>query len=331
MPKRHSPRKGSMQFWPRKRAKRAYPRVRTWPDVKDVKPLGFAGYKVGMTHVIAIDNRKTSLTKGSNISIPVTVIECPPIKVGAVRLYKKEKNQGNKLNIITEIWADNLNKELKRKIRVPKNKKEKKLSDKDLEKCDDIRLIVYTQPKKIKLKKKPEIFEIGLGGKNINEKYNYALSLLGKEINVDNIFKEGKQVDIKSVTKGKGTSGPVRRFGIGLKPHKSEKARRNPGSLGAWNAQGKMMYRVAKAGQLGYQVRTEYNKQILKIGDNPKEINPKGGFIRYGFVNEKYILIKGCVGGSVKRLIRFNIPIRPNNKIKEDDITIKNISLKSKQ
>ena len=320
-----------MQFWPRKRAKRIYPRVRTWPDVKDVKLLGFAGYKAGMTHIIAIDNRKTSPTKGMNISIPVTVIECPPIKVGAIRLYKKEKNQGDKLNIITEIWADNLDKELKRKIRLPKKKKEKKLSDKDLEKCNDVRLIVYTQPKKIKLKKKPEIFEIGIGGKDINDKYNHALSILGKEINVDDIFKEGDQVDIKSVTKGKGTSGPMKRFGIGLRSHKSEKARRNPGSLGAWNAQGKTMYRIAKAGQLGYQVRTEYNKQILKIGNNPKEINPKGGFIRYGFVNERYILIKGSVGGSVKRLIRFNVAIRPNKKIKEGGITIKHISLKSKQ
>ena len=54
----HAPRHGSMQFWPRKRARRMYPRVRSWADCKDAKPLGFAGYKVGMTHVIYVDNKK---------------------------------------------------------------------------------------------------------------------------------------------------------------------------------------------------------------------------------------------------------------------------------
>ena len=43
MPTIRSPRRGSMQFWPRKRAKRMHARVRTWAEIKDVKPLGFAG------------------------------------------------------------------------------------------------------------------------------------------------------------------------------------------------------------------------------------------------------------------------------------------------
>ncbi|MFC1733711.1 hypothetical protein ACFL6I_25715 [candidate division KSB1 bacterium] len=34
MPTTRSPRKGSMQFWPRKRAKRAYPIVKAWAKVK---------------------------------------------------------------------------------------------------------------------------------------------------------------------------------------------------------------------------------------------------------------------------------------------------------
>ena len=80
MPTTRKPRKGSMQFWPRKRAKKQTARVRSWASSKEIKPLGFAGYKAGMTHAIVIDNRQKSLTKGEKISTPVTVIECPVIK-----------------------------------------------------------------------------------------------------------------------------------------------------------------------------------------------------------------------------------------------------------
>ena len=56
MPKTRNPRHGSMQYWPRKRAKRSFPRIRSWGASKENKPLGFAGYKVGMTHVMIVDN-----------------------------------------------------------------------------------------------------------------------------------------------------------------------------------------------------------------------------------------------------------------------------------
>ena len=56
MPKIRSSRHGSLQYWPRKRAKRIYPEVK-WASVKDpkAKALGFAAYKAGMTHVLIKD------------------------------------------------------------------------------------------------------------------------------------------------------------------------------------------------------------------------------------------------------------------------------------
>ena len=36
---------------------------------------GFAGYKVGMTHVIMVDDHKNSPTEGKDVMVPVTVIE----------------------------------------------------------------------------------------------------------------------------------------------------------------------------------------------------------------------------------------------------------------
>ena len=67
MGKSHRPRRGSLQYWPRKRAKRAYARVKTFAPLKEAKLAGFCGYKVGMTHLLITDNKSTSMTKGKNI------------------------------------------------------------------------------------------------------------------------------------------------------------------------------------------------------------------------------------------------------------------------
>lgn len=327
MPKPSKPRSGSMQYWPRVRSKRAYARVRSWPISKEPKLLGFAGYKVGMTHIGFIDNKKTTLTKGEEINCPVTIIECPPLKAASIRFYKKT-DSGSKL--VSEVFSEKLDKELKRKINMPKSQKSKaseglensknfqskqKRKIEDIKDYDDIRISAYTQPKLTGTeKKKPELFEVAIGGEK-EAKLAYAKTILGKEILIKDVFKEGQQVDIHAVTKGKGFQGAVKRFGIGLKHHKSEKGRRTPGSLGGWKAQGHFLYRVAHAGQHGYHTRTSFNNWLLKISDKPEEINKKGGFLYYGLVKNSYILVKGSVTGSTKRLVRMVTSTRPNRKI----------------
>ncbi len=318
------PRKGSMQFWPRKRAKKSHARIRSWANIKDSKLLCFPGYKAGMTHIIVNDNRPKSITKGEELRIPVTVVECPAVKIMGLNFYKKTP-KGAVLSSC--ILSPNLDKELSRKIRVPKKTK----NIEDVKEFDDVRAIIYTQPKKTGIgKKKPDIFEIAVGGAK-DAKINYLKDLIGKEISVKDIFDEGQQVDIHAITKGKGTQGPVKRFGIALKSHKSEKGRRRPGSLGSWCGQQHMMYRVAYSGQTGYHVRTERNKWLLKIGDKIEEINPKGGFVNYGLVKNDYVLLKGSIPGSIKRLIKMTYPTRPNKRLISEAPTIQHISLKSKQ
>ena len=85
------------------------------------------------------------------------------------------------------------------------------------------------------------------------------------------------------------------------------------------------MWKVPHAGQMGYFQRMEHNKWILKIGNKAEEINPKGGFTKYGLVKNPYILFKGSVGGSKKRLIRFNAAIRPNKNVPQEAPTIKQV------
>lgn len=310
MPDINSPRKGTIQLWPRRRARRDYPRITSKPKIKEVKLLGFAGYKAGMTHVMIEDTRPTSLTKNETISWPVTVIECPPMKAYSIRFYK---NTTEGLKIISEVFSKNTTKELLRKLNPGKEGKEP-------EDYDEIRLIIYTQPKNIGLKKKPELFEIGIGGENKKQKVEYAKQLLDKEIKINEIFKTGQFVDIHAVTKGKGFQGTVKRFGVRIRQHKAEKTKRGIGTLGSWKPK-RVDFRVAQAGRTGFNKRTEYNKLLLKIGNEPKKINPKGGFKRYGIINGEYILIKGSVAGIQKRLIIMTEAIRPKQKPQNLEIT----------
>lgn len=319
MPTTRRPRFGSLAYYPRKRAKKEVADVRCWAKSKEAKLLGFAGYKVGMTHLMITDNYQNSMTRGEIISCPTTIIECPPLRTASIRFYKKTVDG---LKVVSDVLAENLDKELERKIVMPKGKKKK---IEDVEDFDELTLVVYTRPKLAGIgKKKPELFEIAIGG-NKEEKLNYAKSVLGKDIDVGDVFKEGSQVDIHAITKGKGLQGPVKRFGIGLKSHKSEKGRRNPGSLGGWKGQVNIMWKIAHAGQTGYFQRTEFNKWLLKIGKKGEEINPKGGFLRYGVIKNPYVLVKGSVAGPKKRLIRFNFAIRLNKKIPKEAPIIKQV------
>lgn len=309
-----------MQYWPRVRARHSYARIRNWPKINEAKCLGFAGYKVGMTHLLITDNRQNSLTKGQDIFCPVTVIECPPLKTASIRFYKNTKD-GSKL--VSEIFADSLDKELERKITTPK-KKGKEPSDSDF-----IRVLCHTQPILTNIgKKKPEIFEIAIGGPK-EQQLKYAKEILGKGMGISEVFKEGQMLDAHSLTKGKGFQGAVKRFGIHLRQHKSEKGRRTPGTLGPWKSQGHVMWRVAHAGKTGYHLRTEYNKWLVKIGNKSEEINVKGGFINYGIVKNQYILIKGSVSGNEKRLIRLTDATRPKRQLEAPQIAY--TSLESKQ
>jgi len=320
MPRVHKPKGGSLQVWPRKRARRHYTRVRSYPKKEDIKLQGFAGYKAGMTH-IQVKNPNTRI--GGNIFIPATIIECPPLKVFSVRFYQSTP-YGKK--VISELHSPKINKELSRKIKIPKTPKTEL---KNIDDVSDISLLVYTQPNLTNIgKKKPDLFEIMISGKDPQQKFEYAKSLLDKEINIADILKNYEFIDAHSVTIGKGMQGAIKRFGISLKSHKAEKKRRSAGNLGAWTPS-KVSWTVPQKGQMGYHTRTDYNKLILKISTAPEEINQKGGILHYGVIKNPYILLKGSIPGPSKRLIRLIPSIR--NKKPAHPLEITYISQESKQ
>lgn len=306
MPRHHTPRHGSLQFYPRVRAKKRLPRIR-WNSItkEGIGLLGFIGYKVGMKSAYVRDNTPNSLVKGQRITIPVTILECPPTKILSVRFFK-----GNKL--LGEVLNSHLDSELKKKVKLPKTIK-KKIEDFEKEdKFDDIRAIVYSVVKKTNIKKSPDIAEIGLTGTK-EEKLAFIKENLSKEIHIKEVFKEGV-IDVRGVTIGRGNQGPTKRFGLGLKTHKEEKGPRGPGSGGPWHP-ARVEFTQPMAGQMGYFTRTTFNKNIVEINSiNEMDINISSGFKKYGNIKTDFLIVFGSVQGPSKRQLLITAPLRPTKK-----------------
>jgi large subunit ribosomal protein L3 len=328
MAKSHKPRAGSRAFWPRKRAKRIYPRMGSPSPTAGKGISGFAGYKAGMTRVVYVDNTKGSATEGQEIVRPATVLECPSLVVCAIKTYMKTPYG---LRNLHTIWSQNLNKDLDRRFKVPKKTDPQtriKEIDSQIEKLSDVRVIVHTTPRKTGLeKKKPEVFEVQIGG-DVPERWDFAKENLGKEVKASDVLKEGDWIDVKAVTQGQGWMGPVKRFGVKVRPRKHEKKRRHGGVIGARGVARVLPGKIAMAGQHGFQTRTEYNKRVLKIGSDG--LTPKGGWLSYGEVRADYMIVEGSVPGPRKRLVLIRKGIRwPKHR--KDASEVKEVFLDSLQ
>jgi large subunit ribosomal protein L3 len=312
MGKPKKPREGSLAYYPRKRASRIYPRVTTFPAVEKPTVLGFAGYKAGMVRTILIDSVKSSKTFGQEIAKAATVLDCPPLRVVGMRSYSMDSRG---LVVFADAWTDEkeIPKDLERKMEIKGMKKDgMKVIENGTDKISRLRLFVCTQPRASGVsKKKPEFFELEVGGKDTKAKIDFAKQLLGKDIAVSDVIKTGELIDVIAVTKGKGTAGVVKRWGVKIQNRHAKKKRRHIGSLGP-QVPRRVRWFAPQAGQLGFQTRTEMNKRVLKIGDKGEEITPVAGFKRYGVVKSNYMLVEGSVPGSKKRLIYLRLPMRPS-------------------
>ncbi len=331
--KTHAPRHGSLAYLPRKRAKRLLGRIRFWPKIETETPrlLGFTGYKAGMTHVFTIEDKKRSPDFGKEVARSATVLETPPMLICALKTYTRNPYG---LQTLTEAWVKEPPDDLDRILTLPESfnsEEDLKRIEESLGKIVKIRVIAITQPKQANLpKKKPDIAEIEIGGGTIQQQFEYAKSLLGKTISPAEIFKDGQYIDVVAISTGKGFQGPVKRWGVTILQAKGRKTKRGIATLGPWNPH-HVMYSVPRAGQMGFHQRTEYNKRILRIGADGKEVTPKGGFLRYGVIAGPYMLLEGSIPGTEKRPIRLRYPARPPKSVAEEPPQITQISLESPQ
>jgi large subunit ribosomal protein L3 len=284
-----------------------------------------------MTHVFAVEDRKRSPNYGKEVLCAATVVETPSMLICAIRAYKRNPYG---LQTLTEAWMKDPPEELERVFTLPENfntdERLKKIEE-NIDKISKIRVIAITQPKQARLpKKKPDVAEIEVSGGTIQQQLEYAKNLIGKTLTPAEVFKDGQYVDVLSISTGRGFQGPVKRWGVKILQHKGRKTKRGVATLGPWNPH-HVMYSVPRAGQMGFHQRTEYNKRILKIGKDGKEITPKGGFLRYGVIQGPYILLEGSIPGPEKRPIRLRYPTRPPKQITEEPPQITSISLESPQ
>jgi large subunit ribosomal protein L3 len=288
-----------------------------------------------MTHVVMVDDHTKSPNEGKDIMVPVTVVEVPDMRVAAIRVYRHD-TYGN--HPLTEIWADNLESDLGRRINLPKNynreQAEKKARDAiEAGKIVEVFAITYTRPALLTgvPKKVPDLMETRIGGGTISERFDFGVSMLGKDVDIRGMFQVGQYTDVTAITTGRGTQGPVKRWGVHLRKRKHSRGgkERHVGTLGPWTPH-HVRWQVPMMGQMGYHQRTEFNKRLLRIGEEGSDVTPAGGFLHYGEVRGRYVLIKGSLPGPCKRLVRIRHAMRlGEHKVREPVIEF--VSQQSKQ
>jgi large subunit ribosomal protein L3 len=312
-----APRRGSIAFRPRSRAKSLEARIRTWPDLSHDKPtlMGFAGFKVGGINILTVDDREKTPNFGKHFLNPSTVIATPPIRIVGIRGYNQDVNGKC---VAFDVYSRDAPKDLARKADMSYKDELFTKAENSLPSIDSIVATAVVLPREANLsQKKPFVFEIAVSGSDKLKKFEYIKGLFGKEIRVQDVFQLGQYVDVLGITRGKGVEGPITRFGVKRKQHKSRKSVRAVGTLGPISP-AVVMYTVARQGQRGFHQRTEYNKRILLMSSAGKDtnisINPRGGFKHYGLVKEDYIVLRGSVPGVPKRLVKLRQPIRNTNR-----------------
>ena len=310
--KRHSPRRGSLAYSPRGRAKSMEARIKAWPklDTEEPKILAHCGFKAGCVQIVSIDDREKTPNAGKQLVSLGTVLVTPPVLILGVRGYSKDHDG---LHAEFDVYAEDIPKYITKEITLKNKEGALENAEKRLGRIKEIFAIVAVSPRAAGLEqKKPYVFEASVNGGDIQKQFTHVKELLGKEIKIDQIFELGSTVDVAAITKGKGWQGVIQRWGVKKKQHKSRKTVREVGSLGPISPQS-VMYTVPRAGQMGFHQRTEYDKRIMIIGntdDDQIKINPDGGYKHFGLVKGDFIVLKGSVPGTYRRLIKLRSQIR---------------------
>ena len=171
--------------------------------------------------------------------------------------------------------------------------------------------------------------EIQVNGGTVAQKVDWAMGKLEQEVRVGEVFQNNEMIDVIGVTKGHGTTGVVKRFGVTKLPRKTHRGLRKVGCIGAWHPNA-VKWTVGRAGQHGYHSRTEINKKIYRVAagviegnkanasteadPDEKTITPIGGFPHYGIVNHDFVMVKGGIVGCKKRVVTLRKTLIPQTK-----------------
>jgi large subunit ribosomal protein L3e len=260
-----------------------------------------------------------------------TVVDTPPLVVVGVVGYVATPRG---LRSLTTVWAEHLSEEVRRRFYKNWYKSKKKAFTKysgkyatDAKQIETelarikkyasvVRVLAHTQIKKTPLsQKKAHLAEIQINGGSVSDKVDWAREHFEKEVSVDSVIEQDEMIDVIAVTKGHGFEGVTHRWGTKKLPRKTHRGLRKVACIGAWHP-ANVNWTVARAGQNGYHHRTSINHKVYRVGSGAdanngstefdrsnKTINPMGGFVRYGLVNNDFVLLKGSIPGVKKRVV----------------------------
>ncbi|KAI4567959.1 hypothetical protein MJT46_007757 [Ovis ammon polii x Ovis aries] len=310
-----APRHGSLGFLPRKCSSRHRGKVKSFPKDDSSKPVhltAFLGYKAGMTHIVREVDRPGSKVNKKEV-VEATIFAEHISDECKRRFYKNwHKSKKKAFTKYCKKWQDvDGKKQLERDFSSMKKY------------CQVIRVIAHTQMCLLPLcQKKAYLMEVQVNGGTVAEKLDWARERLERQVPVSQVFGQDEMIDVIGVTKGKGYKGVTSLWHTKKLPRKTHRGLRKVACIGAWHP-ARVAFSVARAGQKGYHHRTEINKKIYKIGQgylikdgkliknnastdydlSDKSINPLGGFVHYGEVTNDFVMLKGCVVGTKKRVL----------------------------
>ncbi|KAK2119494.1 60S ribosomal protein L3 [Saguinus oedipus] len=226
----------------------------------------------------------------------VTIVETPPMVVVGIVGYV-ETPQG--LRTFKTVFAEHISDECKRRFYKNWYKSKKKAFTKYCKKWQDedgkkqLEKDFSSMKKYCQVIQKGPLMEIQVNGGTVSEKLDWACERLEQQLLA---HQEAAPKD------------PLRPAQVAC--------------IGAWHP-ARVAFSVARAGQKGYHHCTEINKKIYKIGQgylikddkliknnastdydlSDKSINPLGGFVHYGEVINDFVMLKGCVVGTKKRVL----------------------------
>ena len=155
--RRHSaPRRGSLAYLPRGRAKSMESRIRARPKVNSDEPklLVHAGFKAGCVQIVNIDDREKTPNFGKQLVSLGTIIVTPPILIIGIRGYSKNQN-GRHAEF--DLHANNLPKNVSQLLKTKNEEESLEYSEKTFKKIKEIYALIAVTPRNAGLGQKKTI------------------------------------------------------------------------------------------------------------------------------------------------------------------------------
>jgi len=241
--------------------------------------------------VVTVDDRAKTPNFGKPLFNLSSVLTIPDAQVVGLRLYAHENGQDLAISDVKQAGQS--------------------LDKLPMSRASRVAAVVSSIPRDAGLsQKKPVVLEVGVSGGDLKAQAEFVAGLVGKKVKFTETFKPGMYVDVLGITKGKGFEGPITRFGVKRKQHKSRKSVRAVAVIGPWHPAA-VMYTVARAGQMGFHQRTETGKRILLVGNSTANpVTPAGGFGHFGVVGGDYAIVGGSVPGPASRFVMVRMKAR---------------------